>query len=124
MHIIIALVFLILAVMSLVSTCNNERSISNRPSASISVTGTRGSDGLIRIRNNDSYEWKNVRLYLNSKYEARYPRVPPGEEAAVRIAEFTSKDGTRFNPFTTKPMSLVITADTPNGRASSEVNWQ
>lgn len=124
MHYIIILAFAIFGISTLVSTCNKDHSSPSRPDAAISVTVTRGSDGFITIRNEDGFDWNNVRLYLNSEYEARYPRVPAGEEASVSAADFTTKNGTRFNPYATKALSLVITADTPNGRAASEVRWQ
>lgn len=78
----------------------------------IKFTGTQFS-----ITNLDNTDWKVCSFEVNGKY--RYPTktsdwesgqkidvIKAGETVTVGFANFTLKDGTRFNAFQTKPQSF------------------
>jgi hypothetical protein len=63
-----------------------------------------------------SYDWTDVKLTLNSKffgddYSLRVPRIKAGSANTVGTGQFTLSDGTRFNPFQTKPQSISVYCD-------------
>lgn len=84
------------------------------------------------ISNNDEFDWLNVKFELNSPaglsgsgYKLTYPRIVAGQTYTVGAMQFTKEDGTRFNPFTTKPLTIVIICDTPNGKTGiGGGNWK
>lgn len=78
------------------------------------------------IVNNDSFDWTNVELQIISKtagsnFILNVPKIPSGETYTLRAAEFTMKDGTRFNPYTMKPDRFWIWCETPNTEKGSYV---
>lgn len=78
------------------------------------------------ISNNDSFDWKNVELEIASETAGDYfglkvPKISAGETHTARAAEFCTKDGTRFNPFTMKLQRFWIRCDTPNEESGSYI---
>lgn len=74
------------------------------------------------IRNNDSFDWTDVDLYLNSSgfdlgYTFSASRLSANTSYTVGAMQFTKSDGTRFNPFTTKPLKLNISCKTTTGES-------
>jgi hypothetical protein len=70
------------------------------------------------ISNNDSFDWKNVRLEIISVttqdcFSLRVPNISAGETYTAAAAEFLKDDGVRFNPYTMKPKKFWILCDTP-----------
>ena len=69
------------------------------------------------VRNNDSFDWTEVKLVPNQEllggYKFEAPRLAAGQTYTVGAMQFTKKDGTRFNPFATKPLNTVIDCNTP-----------
>jgi len=68
------------------------------------------------ITNNDNYDWTSVKFKVNSGiisdgYTLKCPRIVAGTTYTVGAMQFTKSDGTRLNPFTTKPKSIFIFAD-------------
>jgi len=85
-----------------------------RLNAKVTFTGTR-----FVIYNNDSFDWKNVKLEILSEsiencFSLRVPKISAGETYTAGAAEFSKKDGARFNPFTMEPKRFWIRCDTPN----------
>lgn len=81
--------------------------------------------GNLTIKNNDSFDWTNVKLDLNSgTFKSGYvfpgpykkiARIRAGQTHNVSLAEFTKGDGTRFNRTLTKPQKITITCKTATG---------
>ena len=70
------------------------------------------------ISNNDSFDWKNVKLETISEttedcFSLRVPNILAGETYTAAAAEFLKDDGIRFNPYTMKPKKFWILCDTP-----------
>ena len=70
------------------------------------------------ISNNDSFDWKNVKLEtisetMEDRFSLRVPNILAGETYTAAAAEFLKDDGTRFNPYTMKPKKFWILCDTP-----------
>ena len=72
-------------------------------------------DGVqLEIHNNDSFDWTNLTLTVNSSYTLTEYRMAANTTYTVGLAQFTKGDGTRFNPFTQKPLELLIYCDEGN----------
>jgi len=76
-------------------------------------------DGQFTITNNDSFYWKDVKFELNDDYILKVSRIDAGGVYTVGSMQFTKKDGTKFNPFTHKPLEFFIWAKTPEGKSAS-----
>lgn len=91
--------------------------------AAVRFTGTQ-----FVITNNDSFNWSNCKLEINSGwvsggYELRTDVIGPRSTATVGAMQFAKSDGQRFNPLSMKPNSFSITCDTPKGRLSYLGGW-
>ena len=76
------------------------------------------------ISNNDSFDWKNVKLEIISvtteaRFSLRVPNISAGETYTAVAAEFLKDDGVRFNPYTMKPKKFWILCDTPTREIGS-----
>jgi hypothetical protein len=79
-------------------------------SPSVSFDGTQ-----FTITNNDSFGWSNIKFTLNSNYELSYSFLFPKSTYTVGAMQFTKSDGTRFNPFTMKPLNMSISCELAGG---------
>ncbi|MBA7493693.1 hypothetical protein ES702_04255 [subsurface metagenome] len=86
---------------------------------------------LFIITNSDNFDWANVKLVINPSgffveggYIFRMKRMRAGETYTIGGMRFAKRDGTRFNPLTTKPQSVYIVADTPKGTCSWKGSWE
>jgi len=91
--------------------------------ASVNFTGTQ-----FVITNNDSFAWTNVLLKINPGFVAngywlRTDRMEAGSTYTVGALQFAKDDGTRLNPYTTKPTSISIQATTPKGTGFWSGGW-
>jgi hypothetical protein len=78
-------------------------------------------DGVqLEIHNNDSYDWTDVKLILNSSYTLTTDRMDANTIYTVGMGQFTKGDGTRFNPFTQTPLKLDIICD----KGSCSYSWR
>jgi len=80
------------------------------------------------IVNNDSFDWTNVKLEVNSEtlksgYILNADKMVAGETYTVGAMQFAKKDGTKLNPFTVKPLNFSIWCDTPNGKGFWYGKW-
>ena len=92
--------------------------------ASVSFTGTQ-----FVIVNKDNFDWTNVKLEVNSGllkggFVLKTQRMTAGETYTVGAMQFAKGDGTRLNPFTTKPQNLSIWCDTPRGKGFWYGAWE
>jgi hypothetical protein len=92
---------------------NPDQSSTIRLRAKVTFPGAR-----FVISNNDSFDWRNVRLEIMSestedRFSLRVPSISAGETYKVAAAEFSKGDGTRFNPYTMKPKKFLILCDAP-----------
>jgi len=82
------------------------------------------------ISNNDSFDWKNVKLEIVSettddRFSLKVPNILAGETYTAAAAEFLKDDTTRFNPYTMKPKKFWILCDTPTREnASYLAGWE
>jgi hypothetical protein len=77
------------------------------------------------MRNNDSFDWRNCDLDLNSAYSIKGISILAGTTYSAAAREFLKKDGTRFDFASIKPQTLLIYCrDTPSGARSTLVGWK
>ena len=86
--------------------------------AHVSFDGTK-----FIIRNLSAVDWTDVQCEINGGLFSGGFKVAVGSIAAKQVInvgamQFAKSDGTRFNPLTTKPQKLVITATLPPGTGS------
>jgi len=92
--------------------------------ASVRFTGTQ-----FVITNNDTFNWRNVKLEINpgllkSGYKLNVALIKAGETYKIGAMQFAKGDGTRFNPFLTKPQSISISCSTPKGEGFYSGGWE
>ncbi len=73
------------------------------------------NDGQFTITNNDAFDWNDITIYLNSDYKLKASIIEANSTYTVGSMQFTKKDGTMFNPFTTKPLDMSIVAKNEAG---------
>jgi|AntAceMinimDraft_16_1070373.scaffolds.fasta_scaffold119988_1 hypothetical protein len=74
----------------------------------------RVSETQFKIKNNDNFDWLNVKMEVNkSKFYFKKDKIKAGETIIVDAIEFAKKDGTRFNPIIYKLQKFTISCDTP-----------
>ena len=76
-----------------------------------------GSDRELAVTNEDAFDWMNVQLELNNVFRYGTAAIYAGQSLHIQLQDFTKTDGTKFNPLTEKPMQLLISCDTPEGKA-------
>jgi hypothetical protein len=103
-------VVLVIAIAIPIATCDTESSQVDL-NASVSY-----NDGQFTITNNDNFDWYDVKFTLNSDYELRHPVIAARTTYTVGSMQFAKSDGTMFNPFTMKPLTMSIYCDTPDGK--------
>jgi len=90
-----------------------------RLNAKVSFAGAR-----FTISNNDSFDWENVELEvvpadIGEPFCLAVTRIPAGGTYTVGLTEFRRKDGTRFNPSSTRSERFRIRCDTPDKQSGS-----
>jgi len=56
------------------------------------------SGDAIQITNNDSANWMDARVEINSKYARVVPSIPPRQTVTLPAAQFTDSNGKPFAP--------------------------
>lgn len=82
--------------------------------ADVKFTGTQ-----FVITNNDTFDWPNVKLELNSRgfksgYILRADRLEAGKKYTVGAMQFAKPDGERYNPVTHKAQQFTIWVEFPD----------
>jgi hypothetical protein len=121
-------IIIIIAVIYVISTLSPSKSSNSEQStpklnAAVRYTGTQ-----IFIKNNDSFDWNNLKIelnsgLLNSGYYLEASSIKAGTTATVGILNFAKSNGERLNPLAIKVRSVSIFADTPSGRAYYAGKW-
>jgi transcription initiation factor TFIIIB Brf1 subunit/transcription initiation factor TFIIB len=106
---ILAGVFLLAFVTCMVAGASSKPSSSASTSKDLSAQVTWSSTQF-KITNNDSFDWTNVRIRVNSKYTLTTNTMTAGETYTVGMAQFADDSGNRFNPFQTKVLNIFIGA--------------
>lgn len=119
--VIFIVIILILGISKDSSRQNEERNPDLN--ASVRFTGTQ-----FIIKNNDSFDWSEVKLEVNGGlfsggYELRVGRMTSGQSYTVGALQFAKSDGERLNPFRIKPKKFTISADTYKGRGFYYGEW-
>ena len=73
------------------------------------------------ISNNDSYDWSNVELQINSEttgsdFNFRVPKIPAGQSYTIHATKFSTKNGDCFDPYQMKLRRFRIQCESPNGK--------
>lgn len=101
---------ILIVVISIILGSGNDESTSIELDAGITYDGTQ-----FIITNNDNFDWTDVVFDLNatgafsSGYILHADLIRSGNTYTVGAMQFAKSDGTLFNPFTTKPISINIT---------------
>lgn len=87
-----------------------------------SATFSQDEDNMryVILRNQDSFDWKNVTITVetdwNGCFDHRRPCVQHGAECVIEYAKFTRDNSTQLHPFGHKPWAVYIEADTAKGK--------
>lgn len=81
------------------------------------------------ITNQDSFDWTHVKMEVNAGlltggYILKTGRMESWNTYTVGALQFAKSDGTRLNPFTTKPQKLSIWCDVPGGNGFWYGEWE
>lgn len=76
----------------------------------------RSSETQVILKNNDSFEYNNIIIEINKQFKAKYPALLPGEVLEIGFLQFTDKNHTKFNPFTTRASIITVTCQMKNGK--------
>ena len=126
--IIVGVVVLLLVVGAIVSVAGSGSSESKTLNAAVSFDGTQ-----LTITNEDTYDWHNVDMQLNSgTFDNGFEYKPgivmmAGQTYTVGCMQFAKGDGTRFNPYTYKAQNIWISCDNDNDGlidGSGQWSWQ
>lgn len=81
------------------------------------------------ITNNNNFDWTNVKLEINSRllksgYKLNANVMIAGQAYTVGAMQFAKSDGTKFNPFSMKALSMSIFCDTSRGEGFYYGSWE
>lgn len=122
---LLGIIFLFLILIGVIIALQSEESKKPSPrtsSATIDLEASVRFDGSqFIITNQDSFDWTTVKLEVNSGlltggYVLKVKRLEAGHTYTVGALQFAKGDGTRLNPFTTKPQKFSIWCDVPRGK--------
>jgi len=76
----------------------------------VQLTATvKYNSNTLYLTNDDNFSWSDVRLYLNGfDYQLGVDKIGAGETFNTPIKEFVTGKGERFNPVSTKIMTVYI----------------
>lgn len=73
------------------------------------------SETQVKIINNNSFNWMNVKFTINYNWDLETPIIKAGNTYVVGLGRFTADDGEKFNPWTHRAEHFNILCDIPNG---------
>jgi hypothetical protein len=104
------------------STSSQSSTNNSEDSTTVSIKADiRSSASEVMISNQDKFPWTEVTIYLNdlhilgSNFTYKIRTLRPGQTSTIPLIEFTTGDGTRFNPAATKVQRYIISCKTPKG---------
>jgi hypothetical protein len=104
---------------------NPAQSLTVKLKAKVTFPGTQ-----FIISNNDSFDWKNVKLEIipdsmEERFRLSIPIIISGEKYTANATKFLNNEGIHFNPDKMKPRKFWILCDTPAGRSGSYMaDWK
>ena len=117
---VIVVIFIIFSMGSHTSPSSPSKEVQKNTS---NLDGDINFDGVtLRITNTEDKNWTNCRFTLNGDYH--YPSrsssnligpITPDHAYTINASEFTLKDGTRFNTYTTKANNFAASCDSRFG---------
>ena len=126
---LVIIIVIVLAV--LISSINSgKRSPSPPPPEDITLNAAVSFNGTqFIVQNNNAFDWTGVELEINSGliksgYSLNANVIKAGQTYSVGAMQFAKSDGTRFNPFSTKPLGIFISASTPKGKGYYSGKWR
>jgi hypothetical protein len=70
------------------------------------------------VKNPTAQTWSDLTFTLNDEFQLKVPSLAAGQSFMVGAMQFVKSDGTRFNPFQMKPLSVSMTATLPDGNTA------
>ena len=119
-----------LSILSILAIGSSDSSSSSSSSSGVELNANVRFNGTqFIITNNDSFDWTNVKLEVNSQtfsggYVLRSGRMVPGEVYSVGAMQFAKPDGERLNPYSHKVVNIFIMCDTPSGSGYFGGSWE
>jgi hypothetical protein len=102
---------------------NKSKTESKTESTTVELNADVRFDGAqFIISNEDYFDWKNVRLEINSSglrsgYIYRADLIKSNTTYTIGALQFAKKDGERFNPFQSKPLNFSIICELSGGKS-------
>ncbi|HEC66011.1 MAG TPA: hypothetical protein ENI23_12020 [bacterium] len=115
---VVIMIFAIVLSESLSNPDNYSKEVDTQQNKRELIGNVNFSNGQVHITNQEAEGWKDCYFTLNGEY--KYPSDPmttrvklfeAGEMLSIGAGEFTLKDGTRFNLFSTKPKDISASCD-------------
>lgn len=121
---VLGIFFFIIVIAVIVSLGPEEESKKSPKTSSTTIdlqAGVRFDGEQFIITNQDSFDWTEVKMEVNSGllaggYILRENRLEAGHTYTVGALQFAKSDGTRLNPWKTKPQKFSIWCDVPRGK--------
>jgi hypothetical protein len=76
------------------------------------------------ITNQGITDWDFTELTLNSDYRLYAGNIKANTEYSVGSMQFSKNDGTRFNPFLTKPKEMIISCQADGKKGYWGCSWK
>jgi hypothetical protein len=97
---------------------SSRSSSSKKINANVQFSATQ-----IRITNNDSFDWTNVKMQINYKYIYRdISTFKAGTTSTINMTEFVDSSSNRFNPFTMKAQDFMVWGNEGSSEFSLSIN--
>jgi hypothetical protein len=72
-------------------------------------------DRVVKVHNETSERWTDVRIWLNDHYVAGTPVLEPDGRITVQQRDFIAGLGQKFDPSRQSPYGVLVTAKSPSG---------
>jgi hypothetical protein len=72
-------------------------------------------DRVVKVHNQTSERWTEVRVWLNDHYVAGTPVLEPDGRLTVQQRDFIAAMGQKFDPNRQSPYGVLVTAKSPAG---------
>ncbi len=112
----VGIITLIVAIFVLWGTFSDSNDSSTSSSTIDLNAGVNFNGTQFTITNNDTFDWSNIEMEVNSKYKLKGGTFKSGETYTVGAMQFTKNDGERFNPFLIKPQKFSIKCYNQDGK--------
>jgi len=93
------LLYLLVVILSITSCSNDQKDLN--------ISLSKSQNQLV-ITNDDTFSYRDCIITINNDYQFKINVFAPSKTYNIVLTEFVKKDGTRFNPFTTKVLSVTV----------------